>query len=73
MEKASLPSSGVEAYNGSEHKHDGASALHKRLLVFTEEEVQEVTIILFVSPSSLSDESHWFINVFSVLENHVGM
>ena len=57
VEKANLPSSGVEAYYVSEHKNADASALRKRLHSFSLEEAEEVTIILFVSPSSLSRKS----------------
>ena len=67
VEKANLPSSGVEAYYVSEHKNADASALRKRLHSYSLDEAEEVTIILFVSPSSLSHESPWFINVFSTL------
>jgi len=66
VEKATIPSSGVEAYYVSEHKYADALALHERLLAFTKEETEEVAIILFVSPTSISEESPWF-SVFSTL------
>ena len=50
----------------SEQKYADASALHKRLLTFNEEEAQEVTIILLLSLPALSEELPWFYVFFTL-------
>jgi len=60
VEKATIPSSGVEAYYMSENKYSDASALRRQLLAFTKGRGGRITIILFVSPTSISKELPWF-------------
>ena len=67
VEKSNIPKMGVEAYYVDEHKRSDATALHKRLLLLSLDELTHNTCILFVSPKALASDSAWYNNVFCKL------
>ena len=54
MGKINVHDHNVEAYHVDEHKFGDARKLRTRLLDMLDDEAQHVTIILFMSPHSLS-------------------
>jgi len=67
VEKTNNPAVGLEAYYVDEHKRESATALRKRLLSMTSSEFDENTVILFVSPNAMSEDSKWYKEVFMPL------
>ena len=57
VEKATWIEHNVEAYHADEHKKGDATLLIKRLLGMSEEEVGEITVLLYLSPRALSKDS----------------
>ena len=67
VKKANIPEYGVEAHYVDEHKYADADALQRRLLKMTKAELQENTVILFISPNSLGHDSAWYKDVLTKL------
>mmetsp|Transcript_15257 Transcript_15257/g.32288 ORF Transcript_15257/g.32288 Transcript_15257/m.32288 type:complete len:100 (+) Transcript_15257:682-981(+) len=59
VEKAWSIENNVEAYHVDEHKFGDAHALRDRLTYLTDEERDHVSIMLFMSPQSLTEGSSW--------------
>ena len=58
--KATWIEHNVEAYHADEHKKSDATLLISRLLGMSKEEAREITVMLYLSPRALSDDSEWY-------------
>eukprot|EP00956_Cyclotella_meneghiniana_P004344 scaffold5306_cov67-Cyclotella_meneghiniana.AAC.16 len=68
VDKASVPDQGIEAYYVDEHKYGNAKLLEKRLQLYSEEEADENSILIFASPNSLREGSGWMKSFSSLAE-----
>ena len=59
-EKSHGAGTNIESYHVDEHHGEDATMLKRRLSSYDEEEAEDVSIILFISPQALGSKSHWF-------------